>query len=105
MLRGLPSAAALLVVFSLGCASWRAAQLYHSGTAELDAGRLQRAISDLEEAARLQPAASEIQNHLGLAQLAAGDRAAAHAAFERALELDCDNQAARRNLLRSQEEP
>lgn len=93
------------MVLALGCASWRAAQLYQSGTAELDAGRVQRALSDLERAASLQPDASEIQNHLGLAELAAGHRAAAREAFERALELDCDNQAAHRNLARLREEP
>jgi Flp pilus assembly protein TadD len=88
----------LLAVFPLGCTSWRAAKLYQSGTAELDAGRVARALEDLSEAARLKPDASEIQNHLGLARLAAGDRAAAREAFERAVAIDCDNPAARRNL-------
>ena len=82
----------------LGCTSWRAARLYQSGTAALDAGQVERAMSDLEHAARLQPSASEINNHLGLAHMAAGDRKAARVAFEHALELDCDNSAARRNL-------
>jgi Flp pilus assembly protein TadD len=92
-----------------GCVSWRAAQLYQSGTAALDAGSTERALSDLERAALLQPRASEIQNHLGLAHLAAGDLEAAGAAFERAIQLDCDNAAARRNLTgvgkRRREEP
>ena len=66
-------------------------------------------MSDLEQAARLQPEGSEIRNHLGLAHLATGDRQAARIAFEHALELDCDNSAARRNLAAvtagSREEP
>lgn len=103
--RGVLIVTPLLVSLALGCTSWRAAQLYQSGTAALDAGRAQRALADLERAARLQPDASEIQNHLGLAQLAAGNRAAAREAFERAVELDCDNQAARRNLSGLREEP
>ena len=92
-----------------GCASWQAARLYQSGTAALDAGRTERALADLGAAAQLHPEGSEIHNHLGLAQLAAGDEQAAKRSFERAVELDCDNEAARRNLsmfvARSREEP
>ena len=88
----------------LGCSNWRTVRLYHAarlyqtGTASLDAGHVERAMSQLERAARLQPEASEIHNHLGLAPLAAGDRDGARIAFEQALELDCENVAARRNL-------
>jgi Flp pilus assembly protein TadD len=44
------------------------------------------------------PTASEIQNHLGLAYWSDGREAAALRALERAVELDCDNEAARANL-------
>ena len=76
----------------------RAARLYHSGTAALDAGEPERAIADLERAASLAPQASEVQNHLGLAYAAAGRPGDAERAFRRALDLDCDNAAARENL-------
>ncbi len=39
-----------------------------------------------------------MQNHLGLAYDAAGRPEAAQQAFERAVELDCDNEAAQQNL-------
>jgi Flp pilus assembly protein TadD len=81
-----------------GCASLEAARLYRSGTAALDAGAPERAIADLERAASLAPQASEVQNHLGLAYAAAGRPADAELAFRRAVELDCDNSAARENL-------
>jgi len=87
-----------LVIAISGCASHRAAMLYRDGTRELDAGRHEQARARLEEAARLAPDASQIQNHLGLALAAGGDHAAALAAFERAVELDCDNASASRNL-------
>ena len=75
----------------------RGARLYASGSEALEAGDAERAIDALEAAARLVPHASEIQNHLGLAywQNEEFDRAAA--AFDRAIELDCDNDAARVN--------
>jgi Flp pilus assembly protein TadD len=90
--------AAVIGGLLLGCTSWRAARLYQSGTAALDSGRIELALAELEAASRLRPEASEIQNHLGLAHLAAGDRNAARRAFVRAVELDCDNVAAQRNL-------
>ncbi|MCZ6783218.1 MAG: tetratricopeptide repeat protein [Proteobacteria bacterium] len=89
----------LLVALVSGCASFRAARLYGSGTDALDRGDPGRAIAELEQAAALAPQASEIQNHLGLAYGAEGREAEARDAFERALELDCDNHAARENLL------
>ena len=81
-----------------GCAAWQGARLYQSGTRALEAGDAATALTDLREAARLVPDASEVQNHLGLAWLANGDEVRAKASFERALELDCDNEAARVNL-------
>jgi len=82
-----------------GCASFRGARLYDRGSAELDRDETAAAIADLERAAALVPRASEIQNHLGLAYLASGRRDDAQRAFERALVLDCDNDAARHNLV------
>jgi Flp pilus assembly protein TadD len=86
------------LALTTGCASYRGAQLYQSGTLALDQGEPQRAIRELEGAARLVPHASEIQNHLGLAYAEAGRVEEARQAFRRALALDCDNRAARENL-------
>lgn len=91
----LAASAALLCV---GCATLEGARLYRRGTAALDAGQPDRAISDLERAARLVPQASEVQNHLGLAYAAAGRDVEALHAFERSVALDCSNQAAWQNL-------
>lgn len=88
----------LLVVSVFGCASFRAAQLYQSGTRALDRGDVAVAVRDLEAAQHLAPEASEIQNHLGLAYRADGRPADARIAFARAVELDCENTAAQRNL-------
>ena len=81
-----------------GCASFRGARLYDSGTRALEQGDSARAIADLEAAASLVPQASEVANHLGLAYLQAGRQGDALAAFRQAVALDCDNQAARQNL-------
>lgn len=88
----------LVAATSLGCASFRGARLYSSGTEALDRGDVARAVADLERAAELVPHASEIQNHLGLAYAAGGRDREALLAFRRAVELDCGNLAARRNL-------
>jgi Flp pilus assembly protein TadD len=93
---GAPVFALLLAI--VGCASFEGARLYESGTAALDRGEPQRAVVDLERAAALVPQASEIQNHLGLAYAAAGRPEDAERAFRRAVELDCQNTAARDNL-------
>ena len=85
-------------VFAAGCSSFRAAQLYQSGTEALDRGDVLVAVEDLQEASRLEPEASEIQNHLGLAYAADGNDAGALEAFERAVALDCENDAAQENL-------
>ena len=87
-----------LGVLLAGCASYRGARLYVSGSHALERGEITRAFEALERAARLVPQASEVQNHLGLAYRAAGQPERARVAFERALGLDCANAAARENL-------
>jgi Flp pilus assembly protein TadD len=72
--------------------------LYQSGTSALDRGDSVEAIARLERAANLLPAASEVQNHLGLAYQAAGRDLDAELAFRRAVDLDCGNAAALENL-------
>lgn len=90
---------ALLAALAVaGCAALDGARLYREGTAALDRGDAPAAVATLERAARLVPRASEVHNHLGLAYRAAERRDEARRAFERALALDCDNDAARRNL-------
>jgi Flp pilus assembly protein TadD len=94
-------AVAVLLVAALagaGCATFRGARLYESGTRALERGDAAAAVADLEHATRLVPHASEIQNHLGLAYAGAGREEDALRAFRRALELDCDNAAAQENL-------
>jgi Flp pilus assembly protein TadD len=88
----------LLTALGGGCASLEGARLYRSGTEALEVGDTARAVSDRERAATLVPQASEIQNHLGIAYLAAGRREDARAAFERSSALDCDNPAPKANL-------
>jgi Flp pilus assembly protein TadD len=91
----LAAAAALLAG---GCASIEATQRFRSGTAALDRGDAGRAVSELERAAALAPEVSAIQNHLGLAYEQAGRPDDALHAFERAVALDCENEAAAHNL-------
>jgi Flp pilus assembly protein TadD len=97
-----PLRVALLAAAALaaapGCASFRGARLYASGSEALDRGDTARAVADLERAAGLVPHASEVQNHLGIAYARAERHDDALRAFRRALELDCDNAAARANL-------
>ncbi len=90
----------VLVVSFLGCSTWRGARLYRSGTAALDRGEVEVALVELSQAARLVPEASEVHNHLGIAQLEADRVGLARESFERAVELDCDNHAASDNLAR-----
>jgi tetratricopeptide (TPR) repeat protein len=87
-----------LIVWVAGCAQIEGARLYRNGTAALEGGDPERAIADLELAAERVPEASEIQNHLGLAYAAAGRDDAALQAFQRAVDLDCENRAAQQNL-------
>ncbi len=94
-----PVVVGALLAFALpGCATFEGARLYERGTQALDRGDTATAIADLEHAAQLVPQSSEIQNHLGLARVAAGQHDAALVAFRRAVELDCSNEAAQQNL-------
>jgi Flp pilus assembly protein TadD len=93
-------AAALAVFFATGCSAIRGAHLYRDGTRALDRGDAEAAVTALERAAREVPLASEVHNHLGIAYLASGRTEDALRAFERAVALDCDNEAARANLRR-----
>ena len=100
-LRGRRALGLFLVCFfaaQSGCASWRAADLYQSGTQALDQDDPVRAVADLERAASLRPDSSRIQNHLGIAYERFGQSELALDAFSRAVELDCDNAAAAENL-------
>jgi Flp pilus assembly protein TadD len=87
-----------LLLGGLGCTSFAGARLYDSGTRALERGDAATAVADLERAAELVPRASEVQNHLGLAYAEQGRHADALAAFRRAVEIDCGNEAAQRNL-------
>jgi Flp pilus assembly protein TadD len=88
----------LLALGVSGCATWRGARLYQSGSRALERGEVDRALTDLAAASALVPGASEVHNHLGIAQLEAGRDAEALASFEEAVRLDCDNRAAADNL-------
>ena len=93
----------LALASGTGCESTAARALegarhYVAGSQALETGDGQRAIEELERAALLVPHASEIQNHLGLAYWSEGRVERAYVAFERAIELDCDNEAAHQNL-------
>jgi len=92
-----------LVGLQSGCESTpirtlRGARHYAAGNDALAGSEGARAVEELERAAALVPHASEIQNHLGLAYWSEGRLDAARLSFERALELDCENQAAEANL-------
>jgi Flp pilus assembly protein TadD len=78
--------------------SLRGARHYAAGNDALARSDSARAVEELERAAVLVPHASEIQNHLGLAYWSEGRVDAARISFERALELNCENQAAETNL-------
>ena len=89
---------ALALALLFGCAAVEGYRHFEAGNAALDRGDAAAAVAELEQAARLAPEASEVQNHLGIAYGATGRRDAAVAAFERAVALDCDNRAAAANL-------
>ena len=97
-MRASPAALVLVGALALACSSFQGARLYERGTRTLDAGDPERAVAELERASELVPHASEIQNHLGLAYAAAGRPDEALLAFRRAVELDCENEAALENL-------
>jgi tetratricopeptide (TPR) repeat protein len=78
--------------------AWSGARHYAAGTAALEDGDTETAVAELNEAARRVPHSSEVRNHLGLALWEQGALEQARSAFESAIELDCDNEAARRNL-------
>ena len=80
------------------CATVDGARLFRSGTLALDRGDAAGAVRDLEEAARVLPASSAVHNHLGLAYTAGGRKADALSEFERAVAIDCANDAAQTNL-------
>jgi Flp pilus assembly protein TadD len=91
-----------LTLSSMACESIplravRGARYYVEGSESLEQGDSARALRELSRAAELVPQASEIQNHLGLAYWAEGQPNQARMAFDRAIELDCDNNAARQN--------
>ena len=93
----------LLASLALGCETaparaFRGARHYSAGSEALVLGENARAIAELERAVELVPGASEVRNHLGLAYWAEGRTDEARRAFEVALELDCENGAARQNL-------
>jgi Flp pilus assembly protein TadD len=96
--RRLRAFAAVCCAPAVACGAIEGARLYRQGTEALERGDSATAVSALERAAERAPRASEVQNHLGLAYLASGRRNEAILAFERAVALDCDNAAARRNL-------
>jgi Flp pilus assembly protein TadD len=99
-------AAALLLAGSLalGCAHVEGARLHRSGTRALERGDTARAIADLEAAAERAPNVSEVRNSLGVAYAAAGRREDAIREFRSAVELDCQNALAARNLRRALDE-
>lgn len=96
--RRLVALAAACGASAVACSAIDGARLFREGTDALERGDAATAVSTLERAAERAPRASEVQNHLGLAYLASGRRNDAILAFERAVALDCDNAAARRNL-------
>lgn len=92
------AALALAVLPLAACASLDAARAYQRGTAALERGDAPAAVGELERAAALEPRASAVHNHLGIAYEAAGRQDDALRAYERAVELDCENRAAEHNL-------
>src|SRR5690606_17389936 len=88
----------VLAPAAAGCASVDAARHFRSGTAALDRGDPARAVAELERAAALAPEVSAVHNHLGIAYEQAGRERDALRAYGRAVELDCENRAARHNL-------
>lgn len=88
---------------SVPARNFRGARHYAAGTDALARNEGRLAISELERAATLVPHASEVQNHLGLAYWSEGRTSMARQAFEKAVELDCENVAARSNLQRLDE--
>jgi Flp pilus assembly protein TadD len=93
-----PVACVLALALLSGCATLEGYRHFRLGNAALERGAVARAVAELELAATLAPERSEVFNHLGIAYAATGRSGDALAAFERAVALDCDNQAAKANL-------
>ena len=95
-----PASSVLFALCALvvGCADLEARRSYRAGTEALDRGESQRAVAELERAAALAPEISAIQNHLGIAYEETGRTDDALLAYQRAVDLDCDNRAAESNL-------
>jgi len=91
-------AAGGFVVLLVGCAPFAATQAYRRGTAALERGETERAIVELERAAALVPDSSAVYNHLGIAYEASQRPDDARRAYQRAVTLSCENEAAQRNL-------
>ncbi len=89
---------ALLLATATGCTSFQGEVAYRSAGAALGRGQTELAISELQRAAELMPANSEIRNQLGLAHVRVGQLDQAAREFERAVWLDCGNRAAAENL-------
>ena len=98
MIRARRALAAAICAPLVACSAIEGARLYSDGTRALERGDTASAVRSLELAAERTPEVSEVQNHLGIAYLAAGRRDDALRAFQRAVALDCDNAAAQRNL-------
>jgi Flp pilus assembly protein TadD len=94
----------LAVSLALGCAGVEGARLHESGARALERGDTARAVADLEAAAERLPNVSEVRNRLGVAYAAAGRHEDAIREFRSAVELDCGNALAARNLRRALDE-
>lgn len=85
----------------LACSVLEGPRLHVQGTEALERGDYAQAREKLSQAAELVEhprAASQVQNHLGLAYLGEGNPELASAAFQQAIELDCRNEEAQYNL-------
>lgn len=99
---------ALMLVMFVGCASnqkkeltpaqKRAKLYYNQGTRDLVAQDYTKALTNLMEAAALDPKSSEIQNNLGMAYYFKNSRSKAVAHIKRSLELNPKNTDAKLNL-------
>src|SRR5207248_2363848 len=82
-----------------------AGQLMGEARTSLESGQNDAAVGSLQKLVRLLPASPEAHHQLGLALLASGDRTAAGASFEKALELDPRYNPAREALQRAGQQP